>query len=112
MVLKLDLKCVLLMILILILVQHCLKIWRTEGMQNQYCSKVCRPGCKVAGDRVRYFSNLKTCGRTIVEARNKAGRNRATVRNVRRRNESLRSRQRQNNRRRRERREYLNRNRR
>ena len=33
MVLKLDLKCVLLMILILILVQHCLKIWRTESFK-------------------------------------------------------------------------------
>ena len=98
MVLKLDLKCVLLMILILILVQHCLKIWRTEGMQNQYCSRVCRPGCKMAGDRVKYFPRFKTCGRTNVEARNKAGRNRATVRNVRRRNESLRSRQRKNKR--------------
>ena len=33
MVLKLDLKCVLLMILILILVQHCLKIWRHEVLK-------------------------------------------------------------------------------
>lgn len=39
MVLKLDLKCVLLMILILILVQHCLKIWRIETFKikkNKY----------------------------------------------------------------------------
>ena len=105
MVLKLDLKCFLLMILILILVQHCLKIWRTEGMQNEYCSKVCRRGCKVAGDRVRYFSNLKTCGRTIVEARNKVKRERTRAEHVRRRNQYLRSRQEQNNRRR----QYINR---